>query len=268
MQIYGGNWTLAVFAIGIVSWVFYRFAAPKSWREWSRVGLVQAFIIALYAEMYGFPLTLYLLARFFGLDASASGNLWSSLVGVGELGMVVAMIVGYAFVFVGLFLLAGGWRQLYRARRENCLATGGLYALVRHPQYSGILLALFGEGVVHWPTLFTVGLFPVIVLAYWSLARKEENEMLRVHGEAYREYRRLVPMLLPGWGQWKRLLAGNCKKDEAERYRAKARRPAPLSGHRFPGQTCVGNSPFAPLHPLGGRGSWITGLGGSPLHRR
>ncbi|AMV70679.1 isoprenylcysteine carboxyl methyltransferase [Desulfuromonas sp. DDH964] len=209
MQENWGGWTLAVFMIVIVSWVFYRFAAPKSWREWSRAGLVQAFIIALYAEMYGFPLTLYLLARFFDLDVSASANLWSSLLGVGELGMVVAMIVGYAFVLVGLFLLAGGWRQLYRARRENRLATGGLYAIVRHPQYTGILLAVFGEGVMHWPTLFSVVLFPVIGLAYWSLARKEEKEMLRVHGEAYREYRRRVPMLLPCWGQWKRLLAGN-----------------------------------------------------------
>lgn len=204
-----GNWPAAVFMIVIASWFFYRYAAPKSWREWSRAGLVQAFIIALYAEMYGFPLTLYLLARYFGLDISASGNLWSSLLGIGELGMMVAMIVGYVFVFAGIGLLAGGWRQLYRARRENRLASSGLYAVVRHPQYTGLLLALFGEGVVHWPTMFSVGLFPVIVLTYWSLARKEEKEMIRIHGEAYREYQRRVPMLLPPWRQLKRLLSGD-----------------------------------------------------------
>jgi protein-S-isoprenylcysteine O-methyltransferase Ste14 len=204
-NLYG--WGLAAIVIVLVSWFFYRFVAPKSWREWTRAGLVQAFIIAFYAEMYGFPLTIYLLARFFGLDISpaAGGNLWSQLFGYGDVPMIIAMIIGYAFVLVGILMLIEGWREIYQASRDNRLATGGLYGVVRHPQYTGIFLALFGEGIVHWPTILSVVMFPIIVLAYVWLARKEEREMLQKFGDQYRDYQRRVPMFLPRWGQWRSL---------------------------------------------------------------
>lgn len=189
-----------------MSWFFYRYSAPKTWREWAGAGAVQAFIIALYAEMYGFPLTIYLLVRFFGLDSDyVSANLWSSLVGLGEIGMLISMLLGYGLAFTGIGIFIQGWRQVYKARREGLLVTGGLYALVRHPQYTGLFVALFGEGVVHWPTLFSIGLFPVIVLAYVWLAHREEKQMLAQFGDVYRAYRRRVPMFIPRWGQWREL---------------------------------------------------------------
>ena len=162
---HSGVWGFAAVMIVIASWVLYKYLAPKTWREWASAGLVQAFIIALYAEMYGFPLTIYLMVRFFGLDrAHLDANLWSTVLGVGELGMMISMVLGYVLLFVGIGLFAQGWRELYRAQKEKRLATGGLYAFVRHPQYTGLFVGLFGEGVVHWPTVFSVALFPVIVL--------------------------------------------------------------------------------------------------------
>lgn len=102
-------------------------------------------------------------------------------------------------------MLSAGWREVYLARKDNRLAREGPYAAVRHPQYTGIFLAVFGEGVVHWPTVFSLAAFPIIVGAYVLLARKEERQMARTYGDEYLEYQKRVPMFFPHQGQWPRL---------------------------------------------------------------
>lgn len=170
--------------------------------------MVQAFIIAFYAEMYGFPVTLDALTRFFGLDVAGTfwdGNLWIYLTGT-QAAMLVSMTIGYAIVFLGIAVVSAGWREVYRARKEDRLTTGGPYAFVRHPQYTGFFLVMFGEGVVHWPTVFSLAAFPIVVFAYYLLARKEERQILDRFGHEYREYQARVPMFLPRRGQWRGLL--------------------------------------------------------------
>lgn len=203
-----GFWELTVLMVVLASWLLYRYVAPRGWTEWSRAGLVQAFIIALYAEMYGFPLTIYVLTGFLGVDIPwlhASGHLLATLLGWGVLGQTVEMAIGYAFLFLGVSLLIEGWREVYRASREGRLATDSLYGVVRHPQYTGIFVALFGE-LIHWPTIPTLVLFPVIVWVYVRLARKEEARMIETFGDEYLAFRDRVPMFIPRWGEWRRLL--------------------------------------------------------------
>jgi len=204
---HSGAWIIALIMIVLVSWLLYKYLAPKSWREWAGAGVVQAFIIALYAEMYGFPLTIYLLARFGGLDkTNINANLWTSLIGVGDTGMMISMILGYILLLFGIGIFFQGWRQVYQARKENKLVTSGLYSLVRHPQYTGLFIALFGEGVVHWPTLFSVGLLPIIIFVYYRLSIREEQSVIEQFGDEYLQYQKQVPMFVPRRAQWKAFL--------------------------------------------------------------
>jgi protein-S-isoprenylcysteine O-methyltransferase Ste14 len=203
-----GHWGWVLVMVLIASWLLYRFVAPRSWRDWTGAGLVQAFIIALYAEMYGFPLTIYLLTGFLGVDlplTGYSGHLWATLLGYGSTGAMLEMLLGGAFIVVGLMLLIRGWVQVYRASLDGRLATEGVYGLVRHPQYTGIMLAVFGQ-IIHWPTVITLLLFPVIIYAYVHLARREEVALSARFGEAYLAYRQRLPMFFPSRQEWREFL--------------------------------------------------------------
>ena len=116
-------------------------------------------------------------------------------------------VVGYTVAFVGIGLFAQGWRQVYRARQDGRLVNDGLYRYVRHPQYTGLFIAMFGEGIIHWPTIFSVGLFPLIVVVFTWLAWREEHDMINTFGEEYRTYQREVPMFLPSRKRWRDLVA-------------------------------------------------------------
>lgn len=192
-------WPYAVLMIVIGSWGLYHFMAPKGWREWAGAGLIQAFIIALYAEMYGFPLTIYVLTTFLPIKIPLvhdSGHLWATFLGYGRGGDVIEMLAGSVFIVTGLLLIVRGWVRIYFA--GDNLTTDGIYSLMRHPQYAGIFLAIFGQ-LVHWPTIPTLLLSPVIVWLYVRLARREERRLIEKFGPAYFAYRQNVPMFFPSW---------------------------------------------------------------------
>ena len=203
-----GYWLMAVVMSVIFVAFAFSFTRPKNWRDWRSFGAFSAFVVALFAEMYGFPLTIYLLSgwlgsRYPGLDLFAhdSGHLWQTLFGIGEgspwaAHFNVLHVLSNVLIGGGVLVIMSAWRVLYQAQREGRLATTGLYARVRHPQYGGFVAVLFGF-LVQWPTLLTLAMFPVLVWMYARLARIEEREVRARFGAAYDVYAAQVPRFVP-----------------------------------------------------------------------
>lgn len=113
-------------------------------------------------------------------------------------------LLSIALIGGGFVLLSAAWKPLYDAQRRSALAASGIYSYVRHPQYDGFILVMFGF-LPQWPTLLTLAMFPVLVFIYVRLARHEEGEALAKFGDAYRSYMRRVPAFVPRLGElWHR----------------------------------------------------------------
>jgi protein-S-isoprenylcysteine O-methyltransferase Ste14 len=202
-----GLWFLVLINSGIFILFALSFARPRTARDWRSFGAFSAFLVALFTEMYGFPLTIYLLSgwlgsRYPGVDLLShnSGHLWSTLLGeegdphLSPLHLLSGLLIGGGFI-----LVAAAWRVLHAAQREGRVAATGPYARLRHPQYLGFILIMLGF-LLQWPTLPTVAMFPVLIFMYVRLARREEMEALARFGEEYVRYAKNVPAFIPRGG--------------------------------------------------------------------
>jgi len=202
-----GLWSLVIINSLVFIIFAFSFAKPQSPRDWRSFGAFSAFLVALFTEMYGFPLTIYVLSgwltsKFPGVDflAHDSGHLlevmfgWNTNPHFGPFHLLSAIFIGGGFI-----LLASAWKVLYEAQRQHKLATTGAYARVRHPQYIGFVLIMTGV-LLQWPTLVTLAMFPILVFMYARLANREEANMLAQFGDEYRRYVAAVPAFIPKLG--------------------------------------------------------------------
>lgn len=199
-----GLWSLVIINTAVFVIFAFSFTHPRTKRDWRSFGAFSAFILALFTEMYGFPLTIYLLSGWLShrmpaadLYSHNDGHLWHTLLGLkGDAHSDPLHLLSNIVIFAGFLLLASAWNVLYKAQREHTLALSGPYAHLRHPQYLGFILIMVGF-LLQWPTLLTVIMFPILVWMYVKLARREEQDAQAEFGNTYAEYATLVPAFMP-----------------------------------------------------------------------
>ena len=199
-----GLWTLVAINSAIFLIFAFSFTKPRTARDWRSFSAFSAFVVALFVEMYGFPLTIYLLSswlgqRFPALDLSShnAGHLWETVFGwKGDPHLNPLHLTSNVLIFGGFLLLASAWDVLYKAQREGRLAVSGAYARVRHPQYDGFIMIMVGF-LLQWPTILTLVMFPVLVAMYVRLAIREEAEARDVFGSEWERYAARTPRFVP-----------------------------------------------------------------------
>jgi len=199
-----GMWGTVVFSILIFLFFVVSFVRPTKRVEWRSMGTFVGFLVALFTEMYGFPLTIYLLTTALGksypvLDpfSHSSGHLVLVFLGLAHsaVAMTVLHIITNGIIFLGFYLIYAGWTLIYASKGEK-LVTEGIYSRLRHPQYTGLFLITIGF-LIQWPTLTALILWPILMVAYYRLAMREEKELQQHFGEEFVEYRTRVSAFIP-----------------------------------------------------------------------
>jgi len=211
-----GLWGLVVLNSVVFIFFAFTFFKPQTKRDWRSFGAFSAFLVALFAEMYGFPLSIYVLSgwlqsRYPGVDwfSHDAGHLLEMMFGwranphIGPFHVLSFVLIGAGFI-----LISAAWRVLYEAQRRGTLATSGRYDCVRHPQYIGFILVLAGF-LVQWPTLLSLAMFPVLVIMYVRLAKQEERDTKATFGNIYDIYASHVPAFIPHWSRIAGLIGGS-----------------------------------------------------------
>jgi len=186
-----------VFLVGFTYYIF----KPQTKKEWRTMGAYTAFAVALFTEMYGFPLTIYLLTSVLGnnypvLDpfTHINGHLWVALAGGSKVLFSIIHPLSNLIIILGLLVIHIGWKGIHYGKGE--LVTTGIYKYIRHPQYTGFMLIIIGF-LIQWPTIITLIMAPILFIIYIRLAKKEEELMIKTFNEDYIKYKEEVPAFIP-----------------------------------------------------------------------
>lgn len=199
-----GLWSLVIINSLIFIFFAFSFFKPQTKTDWRTFGTFSAFVVALFIEMYGFPLSIYLLSGWLAKQypqidflSHDNGHLLHTLLGLkGNPHFDVLHILSNIAIVAGFILLSSSWRILYKAQISKKVATTGPYSYIRHPQYAAFTLIMFGF-LLQWPTIPTLIMFPILVYTYARLAIKEEKVVAETLGTEYKEYANRTPRFFP-----------------------------------------------------------------------
>lgn len=210
-----GLWVLVILNSAIFIFFAFSFVKPKTKTDWRSLTAFSAFIVALFTEMYGYPLSIYFLSGWLaenypGVDflAHENGHLLHTLFGFeGNAHFDPLHIASNVLIFLGFILLSSAWSVLHKAQQTRSLASTGWYARCRHPQYIAFIMIMFGF-LLQWPTIPTVVMFPILVVVYVRLAKREEAIAFNEFGDEYLAYMQVTPAWLPRFTNHKMVLGG------------------------------------------------------------
>lgn len=199
-----GLWVLVILNSAIFIFFAFSFVKPKTKSDWRSLGAFSAFVVALFTEMYGFPLTIFFLSgwlteKYPEIDflAHDNGHLLHTILGFeGDPHWDPLHIASNVIIVLGFILLSSAWNVLHKAQSTRSLASTGWYARCRHPQYIAFIMIMFGF-LLQWPTIPTLAMFPILVIVYIRLAKHEEQMALKEFGDEYRQYMERTPAWVP-----------------------------------------------------------------------